>query len=60
MSNYKEISMGYCKKHDYVYTLPTWKRKAEPVYDCRYCKREGLNAFYEEFNNSFKDGNKYV
>ena len=52
------VNMGYCPKHKELYTLPRWDMRDEPFFQCMKCKREGLNAFYAEFDSQFEDGNK--
>ena len=52
------VNMGYCPKHDIVYTLPRWNTKDEPIYQCSQCRREFFNAFYAEFDSQFEDGNQ--
>ena len=49
--------MHYCERHDHFYTTQWWNTNPTPD-RCRYCKRENLNRYYEEFNKSFEKPQK--
>ena len=54
-----QFRLFHCEKHNHTYTVQWWNIDPSPD-KCKYCKRENLNRYYEEFNKSFEDGNKHV
>ena len=56
MNNFR---LFHCERHNHTYTVQWWNTDPSPD-KCKHCKRENLNRYYEEFNKSFKDGNKHV